>query len=115
MNEILDTTRRVFEHAKSVHIDRDKIIEFCRSFNDDNLPHWLSASPISYAHLSDVERLNLLLVFNSMSFCYWGSPKWTVEFRDKRYDGSWAMIASILRALENGMPILDARFRFMHP
>lgn len=111
MNEILETTKFVFENARSVHIDREKIAEFSKSFNHGNLPHWLGASPVSYAHLTDIEKLNLLLVFNSTSFCYWGNPKWTIEYKGEKYDGSWAMITSILRALENGTPISDASYR----
>jgi hypothetical protein len=71
----------------------------------------LSASPINYAHLNDADKLNFLLVFNSTSFCYWGEPKWTVEYKGEKYDGSWAMVATIMRALDEGKPILDAKYR----
>jgi len=111
MNEILQTTRFVFDNSKSVHLDAEGIVHFSKSFNDSNLPHWLSGSPISYTHLTDADKLNLLLVFNSTSFSYWGDPKWTVEYKGDKYDGSWAMIATILRALDEGKPILDANYR----
>ena len=88
MNEILETTRFVFDNAKSVKLDAERIAAFTRSFEDDNLPHWLSGSPISYAHLNDADKLSLLLVFNSTSFSYWGEPKWAVEYHSKRYNNS---------------------------
>jgi len=111
MNKILETTKFVVENSTSVKINKDKIVEFCKNFKHDNHLHWLKASPVSYSHLEDRDKLNFLLVFNSTSFCYWGNPKWTVEYKNKKFDGSWAMVASILRTVENGKPILDSRFR----
>ncbi len=109
--KVLETTRIAVEKSKYVKIDREKITEFAKTFKHRNVLHWLSGSPLSFSHLSDEEKLNFLLVFNSTSFCYWGDPKWMVEYRGERYDGSWGMVAAILRALENGKPILDAKYR----
>lgn len=111
MSKVLETTKFGVEKSKYVKINRDKIAELAKSFQHGNTPHWLSASPLNFSHLSDDEKLNLLLVFNSMSFSYWGDPKWTVEYKGKKYDGSWGMIAAILRAMDNGKPILGAKYR----
>jgi len=111
MNKVLETTKFVVDNSTSVKINQEKLAEFSKKFNHGNLPHWLSASPISYAHLSDEDKLNFLLVFNSTSFCYWGDPKWTIEYKGEKYDGSWAMVASIFRALDEGKPIFDAKYR----
>lgn len=111
MNKILETTKFVVDHSASVAISREKIAEFTKDFRHGNLPHWLAASPINYAHLNDEDKLNFLLVFNSTSFCYWGDPKWTVEYKGEKYDGSWAMVAIIMRAIDEGKPILDSKYR----
>lgn len=111
MSRILDTTRFVYERSKNVRLNEDKIVEFCRIFQHGNLSHWLSGSPIAYSHLNDSDKLNLLLIFNSTSFCYWGNPKWTIEYKSGQYDGSWGMIATILRAIDDGLPILDVEYR----
>lgn len=111
MNKVLETTRYALEKSKYVKINRDNIVEFVKSFNHGNTPHWLSSSPLNFSHLSENEKLNFLLVFNSTSFCYWGDPKWTIEYKGEKYDGSWGMVAAILRALENGKPILDTKYR----
>lgn len=111
MNQITETTRFVVENSTKVTINEDKIIEFCETFQHGNFPHWLSSSPISYSHLDDKDKLNLLLIFNSTSFCYWGNPKWTIEYKNEKYDGSWGMIASIVRAVEGDKPILETRYR----
>lgn len=111
MNKVLEATKYAFEKSKYVKINRGKIVELAKNFQHGNIPHWLSGSPLNFSHLSDEDKLNLLLVFNSTSFCYWGDPKWTIEYKGEKYDGSWAMIACILRAIENGKPILDTKYR----
>ncbi|MDE1924686.1 MAG: queuosine salvage family protein [Patescibacteria group bacterium] len=111
MSKILETTRYVVDRSQHVKINQDKVIEFCAAFQHGNLSHWLNGSPIAYSHLADSEKLNFLLVFNSTSFCYWGDPKWTIEYKGQQYDGSWGMIAAIMRAIDEGMPILDAKYR----
>lgn len=111
MSQVLETTKSAFEKSKYVKINHDKITELAKTFQHGNVPHWLTNSPLSFSHLTDEEKLNFLLVFNSTSFCYWSEPKWTIEYKGEKYDGSWAMIACILRALENGKPILDAKYR----
>jgi hypothetical protein len=111
MNQVLETTKFVVDNSVSVKIDRNKIVDFAKSFRHGNLSHWLNASPVSYAHLNDEDKLNFVLVFNSTSFCYWGDPKWTVEYKGEKYDGSWAMVACIFRAIDEGRPIFDAKYR----
>jgi hypothetical protein len=111
MSKVLETTKFVIDHSVNVKINKEKIAEFFKGFHHGILSHWLSASPISYSHLNDTDKLNLLLVFNSTSFCYWGDPKWTIEYKGEQYDGSWAMMATILRAIDEGKPILNAKYR----
>ena len=111
MNKILESTKFVVDNSESVKINHATLAEFAKNFNHGNLPHWLSASPINYSHLNDGDKLNFLLVFNSTSFCYWGDPKWTIEYKGEKYDGSWAMVASIMRAVDEGKPIFDVKYR----
>ncbi len=88
MSKVLETTKFVVDHSTNVKINKEKIVEFSKDFHHGALPHWLNASPISYTHLNDTDKLDLLLVFNSTSFCYWGDPKWTIEYKGEKYDGS---------------------------
>lgn len=111
MNKILETTRFVVDNYKHVSLDHSQIKEFAKNFHHGTTSHWLSASPVGWAHLTDKQKLDLLLVFNSISFSYWGDPKWTIEYKGEKYDGSWAMIACIMRAINEGVPILDAQYR----
>ncbi len=113
MNKILETTKYVVTMSEHVTINRERIAAFCKQFQRDNIRHWLTAAPFDFSPLSDKEKLHFLLVSNSISFCYWSypdKPKWTVEYRGKKYDGSWGMIIALRRAIENKTPVLDPHY-----
>lgn len=111
MNKILESTKRVVEQSKRVSINGKEIIKFSKNFRHGNISHWLSSTPFGFSGLSEEEKLTFLLVFNSISFSYWGNPKWTIKYKAKEYDGSWAMIACLHRALDEGASILDTEYR----
>ncbi|MFH1828820.1 MAG: queuosine salvage family protein [Nanoarchaeota archaeon] len=110
MSKILESTKFVVENSKDVHINRDKIVEFCNNFEHKGVKHWLDVSPFDLSSLDNDDVLNFLLVFNAVSFSYWGKPKWTIEHKGKKYDGSWGMIVAIGRAIEKKKPILDPQY-----
>lgn len=110
MSKIIDSIKFVVDNSNHIKINELKVNEFCNSFNHEHIKHWIDEAPYKVANLNDKEKLHFLLVFNAISYSYWGEPKWTIKYKRERYDGSWAMIASIGKAIENGMPILDPRF-----
>ena len=85
MNVVLETTKFVFEKSRYVDINKDKINDFSKSFKHEHIKHWLNASPYNFGILDDKEKLNFLVIFNSLSFSYWGEPKWTIEYKGKSY------------------------------
>lgn len=111
MIKVLETTSFVVEKSESVHINIDRIDVLARQLLDERMPPWLHNSPIDFSHLSDTDFLNFLLILHSVSFCYWGEVKWTVEYRGSLYHGAWGMVAAIMRAIDEGKPILDSRYR----
>ena len=110
MHQILENIKFVSDNSKHVRINRERIGKFCKNFDNNEIQHWLNACPLDMSRESDDEKLNFLLVFNAISFCYWSEPKWAVEYKGKKYDGSWAMIASLERALDDGKDILSPEF-----
>lgn len=107
MNQVLETTRFVVQNAKHVKINKEAIVSFCKSFEDKPFKHWITEAPVDLCQQGLDERLNFLLLFNSISFCYWGEPKWAIDYKGKKYDGSWAMICCIARALDEKKPVFD--------
>ncbi|GAI94571.1 unnamed protein product [marine sediment metagenome] len=108
MNPVTESIDYVVEKSKHVRINRDKIREFTNSFNPNILKHWLDESLFNFSELNDKKKLNFLFVFNSISFSYWGDPKWSVEYKEKKHErGTWSMFAALERALQEGKPILN--------
>jgi hypothetical protein len=56
------------------------------------------------------EQLKFVIILNSISFCFWKTPKWTINYKNRCYDGSWGMIIVIAKAIENGTDILSFDF-----
>ena len=110
INNILKTTKFVVDNSQSVKIDMDRIADFAETFEHGSVHHWLSEAPFNFSHFSDEDKLHFLFVFNALSFCYWGEPKWTIDFEGKSYDGAWGMIMALGRAIQEGYNILDFNF-----
>ena len=109
-NIVLESTKFVIDNSKYIKIDLNKIKEFCNDFGESHINHWINESPFDFNKLSEKERLHFLLVFNSISFSYWGQPKWEVEYKGEKFDGAFGMIASIGKAIENKKSILDSKY-----
>ncbi len=113
MNKIIKTCQFVVNNAQHVVINNDKINNFCDSFNYFIINHWINESPFNINKLNIKDRLHFLLVFNAISFSYWGKPKWRIKYHLKEFDGAYGLISAIARAIENKIPILNAKFLSM--
>lgn len=109
MDKVLESTKYVVENSKHAKINKDKIKDFCKSINHKHYKHWISAAPFNISNMNEDDRLNFLLVFNSISFSYWGAPKWTIEHQGEKFDGSWGMITALKRTIDEKKPILNPR------
>ncbi len=105
--EILKSIEPVIENSKYVKINLDKLNNFCRTFKYGHIKHWLYVSPFDFSTLNDENKLNFLFVFNSISFSYWGEPKWSIEMNGQKLGGAFSMLVALGRALDNGIPILN--------
>lgn len=108
-NPILKTNKFVMDNAKNVRIDKNKLIEFAKSFNRRRV-HWLDEFLFDIKELDSKSKLNFLLVLDSISFSYWGEPKWTVKINGKELDGAKGMIASLKRGVDERRLCLNADF-----
>ena len=110
MSKVLDDSIYVSQNSENVWVDHSSIERFVEGHSFKEFNHWLDESPFMIKELDERDRLHFLLTFDAVSFSYWGSPKWTVEYRGKEYDGSWAMVISLGRALEEGRDITDPNY-----
>ena len=110
MNEILETTQYVVQNSKFVKIDLKKVSEFANNFPTNDIDHWLSCSPFNFFTFSEEQKLNFLFIFHSICFSFWGEPKWTIKYKNKKYDGSLGMLMALYKCIKKGFPILDFKF-----
>jgi hypothetical protein len=54
--------------------------------------------------------VNYLFLLDTLNFCFWGNPRWTIEYKGKKLDGYWALAASLKRAAEENPRVLEAEF-----
>lgn len=107
-NPILESTWYVVQNADFVKINHAKISEFSKDFEKHTNHYWLKDSPFDIDQLSTNQKLMFIVVFNAISFSYWGNPYWNVKYKGKLYTrGSWSLVASIFRAIEEGKDILN--------
>jgi hypothetical protein len=106
---VLASTRRVVERARSVSIDEAAVERLGDRLARQQAspppwrvwPHWWD----------DSERAaTYVLVLDALNFSFWGEPRWRVSYQGQTLNGYWALAASLRRAIDRGMPLLDAAF-----
>lgn len=110
MIPILETCRFVRGNARHVRLNEERAFDFANSFRRTQSGHWLAVAPFDFSRLTNEEKLHFLLLFNALSFSYWGDPKWTMEYAGRSLDGAWGMIAALGRGIDEGVPLLDFAF-----
>lgn len=111
-NDLLESVRHVTENSQYVAINKDKIDEFVTEYKPVEIEHWRSACPFEYKDFEDWrDEVDYRFLVDSQAFCFWGYPsKWTMSYKNMKLDGWWAMLASIRKARENGLPIFDGEW-----
>ncbi len=109
---VLGTTRFVVENARFVLIDPARV----DAVADNLVARGFQA--VAYdcqRHLcgADPAVANFVLVQDTLNFSFWpdpGEPRWRVSAQGELLDGYWALIAALRRALDEGVPMLDAGY-----
>ena len=114
---ILQSTRPVVESGELVWINSSAIEELCDQWLTEmtHTPTLLETQWDTHYHFSDqTERtLNWILLLDALNFCFWaekGQQRWTIEYQGETLNGYWAEAAALKRAVEEGLPLWDARY-----
>lgn len=110
MNPVLENIKFVIENSRQVKINEESLKKFCFNFKILDSKFWLDAASFRFRRLNDKEEINLLFIFASICFCFWGEPKWGVEYQGKFYDGAWGLYVALRKTIENNFPILDWKY-----
>lgn len=109
-SDILGSIEYVVNNSVHVKINEEKVRGFCDRFEIGNTVHWLHYAPFNIFELPLNQQVDLILIISAISFSYWGTPKWTIEYKGEKYDGAYGMLSALGNAIENGFPILSASY-----
>jgi len=107
--DVLKTTAYVVEHARRVKIHADSIKRAADMLADRRVqpPAW---NYDYHYHDGTPRTVNYLFLLDALNFCFWGKPRWRIEYEGKPLDGYWALAASLKRAVEARPETADAGF-----
>jgi hypothetical protein len=108
---VLEAVEAVVDQADLVRVDPAAVERFAE-LQGGALVARAHPDPETYLGFADgTDRTaQYVLVADAMNFSFWGEPKWTVTIDGRRLDGWWAFVGALRRALEEGWPLLDARW-----
>lgn len=92
LDDIKNTCRFVINSSEHVKINYNKLDEFIKNIDCNNLKNWLMFNPYNLLDLDIEIIINLLLVFECICYSFWGEPKWTIETEEGYKDGSDALL-----------------------
>lgn len=107
--QVLETTARVAQIARHVKINHGAIKRAADVLVSKRIepPAW----NYEYHFFDGTARtVNYLFLLDTLNFCFWGKPKWTIEYKGKTLDGYWALAASLKRAADEDPRVLGADF-----
>lgn len=110
MNPYLDSL--ILENPKHVFIDESKLKEIAKKFakEDFKVPNW--RTPVFFQQDSR-EFIDFLGVGNSINFCFRDlktKKRFCTKYKCQDWEGAFGMWASLKRALEEGISVLDPTF-----
>jgi hypothetical protein len=108
---VLETTLPVVLTARQVHIDLDAVSRVTGQFTNmgDQVPEWGDD-----LHFRDGawRTAGWVLALDALNFCFWSQSsdpddRWKVAYGGDVYDGYWALVAALRRAVDEGMQLWD--------
>lgn len=92
LDKVLETCRFVVNNSKHVKINYDKANELINELLKFDNVHYLTKVPYGVYDMSTRDIVNFLLIYDSIDFSFWGSPKWTIDANGKDLDGGIALL-----------------------
>lgn len=111
-NPVISSLEPVIRNAQYVKLDLEKL----KVRAGELTPEQLAPANWKFPHYIDEDSrrtIDFFMVANSINFLFFdpqSGDKYKTTFNGKEYSGADAMIAGIKRALQEGVPLLDADF-----
>lgn len=94
---ILNSCNYVVNNSKYVTINYKILDLFIDKIDCKTLKHWLSNNPYNLFDLDISTMTNLMLLFDSIDYSFWGSPKWNIDTEIGKKDGSDALLYIMIK------------------
>jgi hypothetical protein len=106
---VLESIALAIPLCRHVSVNHARLAEVCATIAPDELrlPSWDFSV---FIREEDDALAGQILLFNAINFCYWGEPRWKVEFTGEWWDGALAMLDAIRRGWTEGIPLLDGAY-----
>ncbi|MDD3392506.1 MAG: queuosine salvage family protein, partial [Bacilli bacterium] len=104
IDKIVESCNYVVNNAKHVIIDYNRLDEFVANIENIEMQHYFTQLPYPLLEMSTEDIVNLLVIYDSINYSFWGNPKWSIQFYDDTIDGSSALlfcIYSLFKAKES--------------
>lgn len=101
LEEIKMSCDYVATNSKYVSINYEKLDEYIKTIDCEKIKFWLSSNPYNLFDMGIDKTINFMLIFDSIDYCFWGQPKWTIETIDGKKDGSDALLYALLNYVKN--------------
>ncbi len=111
-NPVLESVRPVVEKSRDVSINMTRLKEVARGYSEGELPVPDWRAPV-FPSSTDRDTIAFLLLGNSINFAFSDirtGVKYENEYQGIPFSGAFGMWAALKRGLDNGVPILDAKF-----
>lgn len=96
LEKIKSSCNYVALNSKYVSINYKKLNEFIKTIDIKKIKFWLSNNPYDLFEMKIDKVINFMLLFDSINYCFWGQPKWTIETIEGKKDGSDALLYTLL-------------------
>lgn len=110
---VLDSVRSVIESSRDVHTNRDKILEVAGWMAYEELPVPDYVLPLGLGEENADQTIDFILTACSIDTAFTDFARhirFQVEYAGRSWSDSDALLASMKRALDNGIPVLDGSF-----
>ncbi len=82
LDKIIESSKYVMNNSKCVKIDYSVLDKYIEGIEISNIKHWLSHNPYNLFDLGVEGVINFMLLYDSINYCFWGNPKWSIDGKD---------------------------------
>lgn len=99
----------VKDNSVYVKINENKIDELINLIKENKYTYWADSYK-KELNINEKQWILLMFIMESLNFCFWQKPKWTIEYNKELITGSNAMFYSLIKEVKNNSSFLDINY-----